>query len=594
MERGQILQNETHCNNRDYNKTKSILVRLDFHRRIAAIAALAICPMSMYAAPAPAWRLTRSGHFEIYSQSSDQRARRMLEWFEQLRAFFEQQRGWKADAPTPVRVIVFASEQQYQPYRLRPASDAYYVGTRSQNYIVMATDDPAHFGLAAHEYAHLVMRTSGEQLPPWLKEGLAEFFATLHISEHGTQLGGPLPGRLRTLKTRAWMPLAEVLSTSEESQARQERSAADLFYAESWALTEMLLLSPKYADSFPKIPADAQAVARDLHQWIDQPRLPVIQLPEVVAPPVDAEVSDVPALAAQSLLAQLLLAAGQFDRAAERFHALPDSAENSAALGAIALHQGDSAGARRAWKRAIEQGIADAQLCYSYAILADQAGLPADDIRPALERAVGLQPEFDDAHYQLALLEKNARNYEAALEQFHAMRTVSKTRAYTYWLALADTFNELGRRDEAQSAARHAGELATTAAERAQAAEETYIAETDPGVQFAGDASGHLQLVTTRVPHQQSDWNPFIEPGDDIHRIQGKLREIDCGQPTTIRVEAAGKLVTLAIPDLGHVQMRHAPSDFVCGAQSPAARVMVDYAQTGVVRGMEFNPEDAP
>jgi tetratricopeptide (TPR) repeat protein len=572
-------------------------VRLDFHRRIAAVAALSIFPMSTHAAPAPAWRLTRSGHFEIYSQSSDQRARAMLEWFEQLRAFFEQQRGWTADAATPVRVIVFASEQEYQPYRLRSASDAYYVGTRSQNYIVMATDDPAHFGLAAHEYAHLVMHTSGEQLPPWLKEGLAEFFATLHITGHGTELGGPLPGRLRTLKTRAWMPIAEVLSASEESHARQERSAADLFYAESWALTEMLLLSPKYAQS-STTDLDAEAATRDLHQWIDQPKLPVIQLPEVVAPPVDVEVSDVPTVAAQFLLAEVLLAAGQFDRAAERFHALPDSAEKSAALGAIALHQGDSAGARRAWKRAIDEGIADAQLCYTYAILADQAGLPADDIRPALQRAIELQPDFDDAHYQFALLEKNARHYEAALEQFHAMRTVPGTRAYTYWLALADTFNELGRRDQAQSAARRASELATTAAERTHAAEETYIAETDPGVQFARDASGHLQLVTTRMPHQQSDWNPFIEPGDDIRRIQGQLREIDCGQPTTIRVEAAGKLVTLAIPDLGHVQMRHAPSEFVCGPQSPAALVSVDYAQskngTGIVRGIEFNPGAAP
>ena len=84
---------------------------------------------------------------------------------------------------------------------------------------------------------------------------------------------------------------------------------------------------------------------------------------------------------------------------------------------------------------------------------------------------MALQPDFDDAHYQLALLEKNAGHYEAALREFHAMRTVTDARAYAYWLALADAFNELGRRDEALSAARHASEYASTPAERARADE---------------------------------------------------------------------------------------------------------------------------
>ncbi|MGA2881002.1 MAG: tetratricopeptide repeat protein [Bryobacteraceae bacterium] len=563
------------------------------HRWLAALA-IPAC-----AAPVPQWRLARSQHFEIYAQSTDQRAQAILTWFEQLRAFFEQQGGLKASSSKPVRVIVFASAAEYQPYRLRSTSDAYYVGASNHDYIVMGTDDPAKFGLAAHEYAHLVLRTSPGQLPPWLEEGLAEFFATLRFTEHGTELGGVLPGRVRTLQIRTWMPLADVLSLSEESQKKLERSAADLFYAESWALTEMLLLSPPYATSFQKILVspnlDPEAVTRDLHQWINQRRFPVMQLPEVVTASVHAEASDVPSLTSRVLLAQVLLAAGEFDRAEAQFNALPDSAETFAARGAIALHKGDSAGARRAWKRAIERGIIDAQLCYNYAILADQAGLAAGDIRPALERAIALQPDFDDARYQLALLEKNSGHYETAVQQFHAMRVVPNSRAYAYWLALADTFNELGRRDEAQSAAGHASEHATTPAERARAAQETYIAQTDPSVQFARDASGHLQLVTTRMPHQQTDWNPFIEPGDEIRRVQGTLREIDCGTLTTIRVEAAGKLVTLAIPDLQHVQMRHSPSEFVCGPQS-ATSVIVDYAQTtsqGIVRGMDFSPASA-
>jgi Tfp pilus assembly protein PilF len=551
------------------------------------------------AAPASDWRVARSRHFEVYAQSSDQRALTILAWFEQLRAFFDARGESKGESP--VRVIVFASEEEYRPYRLRATADAYYVGTTGQDYIVMGTDDPAKFSVAAHEYAHLALRASELQLPPWLAEGLAEFFSTLRITPHGVELGGALSGRLRTLQNRPWMPLADLLSLSEEAHRRQDRSAAELFYAESWALTEMLMLSPKYAPGFQKILAsprlDLETATRDLHQWVAQPRLPVIQLPEIDTAPVHVEVLSVRPLEWRLMLAQLLLAAGELDRAEARFTALshdaPDSAEVSAALGTIALRKGDSAGAQRAWKRAIEQGIADARLCYNYAILADQAGLPADDIRPALERAVQLQPDFDDAHYQLALLEKNAGHYDAALREFQAMRKVVDARAYAYWLALADTCNELGRRDEAEAAAQHAKERASTAAERARAAQQIYIAQTDPSVQFSRDASGQLQLVTTRVPRQQSDWNPFIEPGDDIQRVQGTLLEIECGTVTTIRVEAAGKLLTLAIPDLKHVEMRHAPPEFVCGPQT-ATRMTVDYARTpsatadGIVRGMVF------
>jgi len=538
----------------------------------------------------------------------------MLTWFEQLRTFFQQQAGVQASSSPPVRVIVFASEQEYQPYRLRSTADAYSIAASSQNYIVLGSDDPARFGQAAHEYAHLVLPASGGQQPPWLKEGWAEFFATLHITEHATELGGPLPGRLHTLQSRAWMPLPDLLAITEESHNRQDRRAADLFYAESWALTEMLALSPKYASGFRTILAPAaldieavardETVTRDLHEWVEQRKIPSIRLPEILTPSVTVQVSDVPPVALQLVLAQLLLAAGELDQAEARFTSLavaaPDSPEVFAGLGMVALRKGDSDGARRAWKRAIDQGIGDAELCFRYAVLAAEAGLPADDIRPALQRAVALQPDFDDAHYQLALLEKNARQFEAALHEFHAMRMVSDTRAFAYWLALADTFNELDRRDEAQSAARHAGEHATNAAERASAAQETYLAQTDLGVQFARDASGRLQVVTTRMPHQQSDWNPFIEPEDEIRRVQGTLREIDCGTLTMVRVEAGGKLVTLAIPDLQHVQMRHAPPEFVCGPQTPAARVVVDYAQTrdattqGVVRGMDFNPAGAP
>ncbi len=586
-------------------------MRVSFHGWLPVLLALAIPAV---AGTVPSWRLARSDHFEVYAQASGERAVAILQHFEKLRAFFMQQGGWKTAGPLPVRVIVFASAEEYQPYRLRTNSDAYYVGSGDRDYIVMARSDPRSLGIAAHEYAHLILRASDLQLPPWLKEGLAELCSTLRMDDRGVQLGGPLPGRVQTLRSHDWMPLADLMAISDAALQHQDRAATGLFYAQSWALAEMLALSPGYSAGFERLIAargegftkiyekQAEAIERDLHAWVAQ-GMAAIQLPPIHSEFVAPEVTDVPRLASQLLLAQLLLAAGEFDRAELLFSALsreaPELADVSAALGMIALHKGDSEGARAAWKRAIERGIADPKLCYQYAILADQAGLPPDEIRPALQRAIALQPDFDDAHYQLALTEKNAGHYEAALENFRAVRTVPDARAYAYWLALADTFNELGRRDEARSAAQHAAEHATNADERVRAGKQIYIAQTDPGVQFAHDANGRLQLVTTRRPHQQSDWNPFIEPSDDMRRVQGELRAIDCGDVTIIRVETTGQLLALAIPDLQHVQMRHAPPEFVCGPQ-PETPVIVDYARKrdaaaeGIVRGMDFSPPIAP
>ena len=110
-------------------------MRALFYRWLAILAVLAI-PAA--AVTVPKWRVARSDHFEVYAQASGERAVAILQHFEQLRAFFVQQGGWKTVGPLPVRVIVFASAEEYQPYRLRTNADAYYVGSGDRDYIVMA------------------------------------------------------------------------------------------------------------------------------------------------------------------------------------------------------------------------------------------------------------------------------------------------------------------------------------------------------------------------------------------------------------------------------------------------------------------------
>jgi tetratricopeptide (TPR) repeat protein len=588
---------------------------LKAHWLAAIVVPACLCAHGWAASP---WRLTKTEHFELYSPSDDRNARQLLTRFEQLRAFFLQQSIVKVEGLPSLRVLAFGSQQEYEPYRLRTLSDAYYAGSENQDYIAMSSGEAGEFRIAAHEYAHFVLHSSGLRLPAWLNEGLAEFFSTLRINESACELGGDLPAHSQALRRHAWLPISELLALPAESPLRQDRETNGVFYAQSWALVDMLVLSTDYGPRFQELMAaisagapsfealatvygrPAEAIEHDLRIWVEKHVSKSIRLPGVVIGPEPVEVSDVSSFRLRSIFADLLTAGGELDRAEALYRELsretPADPDMFAALGTIALRRGNEDAARKEWKRAIEQGVTDAGICYRYAVLADMAGLSANEIRPALERAVALRADFDDARYKLALLERNAGRYEAALEQFHAMRNVADGRAFSYWTALADTLVELGKREEAVAAVGTAAQHADTPEERARAAQLAYFAQTDMAVQLSRDADGRAQMVTTRVPHQtREDWNPFVESGDDLHSVRGSLLDVDCsGDVTRIRVETGDRVLTLAIPDPSRVRMRNAPEELVCGPQEQST-VLVEYAapkngadSDGLVRGIEF------
>ncbi len=554
------------------------------------------------------WTVARSPHFEVYSQAGPQAATSALAWFEQLREFFLQQTGLSGDGRPPVRVIGFRSAEQYGEYRLGPIADAYYVGDGTRDFIVLPSLSPAQFGIAAHEYVHLLIRDSGLDLPAWLGEGLAEVFSTIEIGPRRSAVGGDVRDRFRALRRQQWMPIGQLLTVRHESIA-ESRDRASVFYLESCALVHMLLLAPDYN---PRVSALLTAVAAgvpgdyalhitygktldairdDLHAWVGRSTFPTPTFAGVVPAAGTAATSELSPVESQALLASLLFSSGQPDRAEAMYKNLaresPSDASAPAALGAIALRRKDLDTARREWKRAIELGINDASLCFQYAILAQDAGLTGDDVRPALQRAVSLNPEFDDARYELALLEKNTAHFQAALDQFHAMRKVAPGRAYQYWLAVCSSYEELGRHEDAKAAALEAAKHASTAEQRAYASEMGFITETDLAVRFTRDEHGNAVLATTRKPRTATVFNPFIEPGDQIRRLEGSLRDIDCGPPTRFVVVGADGPVTVTMADPARVQIRNGPGEFTCGPQ-PLPTVLIEYSSAGVLRGLEF------
>ena len=580
------------------------------------------------ASSAPPWTLAQSSHFEVFSQTTDQTAPKALLWFEQMRVFFSQDGlqivKFNDQSKPPLRIIGFRSEKEYDEYRLRPFANAYFASDGGRDYIVASSLQSTQFRVAAHEYSHYVSHTSGLKVPTCLEEGLAEVFSTLQIAPNGYWLGGNLPARAQALQAnrRKLLPPADLFAVTNAAITANTRKDAELFYAESWALADMLSASPKYAARFRDLISElnahtpaAQAFARiynlsfsdlakDLATWIDQPHPPHLR---PVTRPVDQSLPpmfDLSLAHTQFLLAQLMLVSGHVDQAKSRFANLSLEQSNnpdvSVALGTIALRQGNRPEALNLWRRAIKLNVQDPELCYRYALLADEAGLDPQEIKLGLERAVLLSPAFDDARYRLALVQYHLADYRSALENLRKMDVPKEPRRrYAYWTAMATSLLELNENDEAVKTAHQAADDAQNEHDHEAAMQIAYVAATDMNVQFATDADGRTRMVTTRIPHGgATDWNPFIQPSDQIQHANGRLSKVLCTNDklTGFQLQTTnGATVTLDVADPSRVLMRNSPNEFYCGPMRTNS-VEADYAVVhsppgetkNILRGMTF------
>ncbi|HVW08466.1 MAG TPA: hypothetical protein VHC90_07790 [Bryobacteraceae bacterium] len=548
------------------------------------------------------WIRLTSDHFEMYSAADEKKSAETLEYFERVREFFLSASPVHPPGEFPVRIIAFKDPNEMVMFAPNPSVAAYYAPGPIRDTIVMKNPSAETYPIAVHEYMHLVIRHSGLHIPLWLNEGWADVYSTLKPVSDGVAVGDLVARYMPILSSSQWFTLEQLQDITNHSREYNESSRTGMFYAESWALTHMLFLSPEYKGGFarfisamnrntPLAEATSEAfdktpnqILLDLQGYLARKKLygSVFLTPMLKnAPPPEVETPDL--YATNLMLADLQFASQHRAAAAQSYAQLkeedPKRPEAYAGVGYMAVLEGDKAKARTEFQKAFELGTEDAQLCMQLATLDREAKAPASTVMNELERAITLRPEFGQAIFELALMKMDARDFEEALSLLGRVGLVSPDRMTIFRSALAYANLQRGNVPQARADAEAAQRAAKTTPENEAVARLLRLIE----ARSKGPAAAH--------------------PGEQLIRKEGTAIGLRCAAPASadfskMGILVDGKQVLFDLPEAAAVEITKPPgskADLHCGALPPF-HLTVEYTpgsvanqQTaGIIRRLEF------
>lgn len=220
----------------------------------ALTAALAVALSLALAGPALAdkhenWVEARSPNFIVVCDAGEKKARKTAVQFEQIRAVFREALPIASAHPSPV-ITILAVKDANSMRKLVPedwvkghahhsgwfafAMDQYYAAVE----LDASGDNP--YETLYHEYYHSLTVPYVPYLPPWLAEGLAEFFGHTEVQGNEILMGEPDRNRLAQLSEVQMIPLGVLFKVDHNSPYYNEENKTSIFYSESWALTHYL------------------------------------------------------------------------------------------------------------------------------------------------------------------------------------------------------------------------------------------------------------------------------------------------------------------------------------------------------------------
>jgi Flp pilus assembly protein TadD len=580
------------------------------------------------------WIKLSTPHFEMFTPNGEKRAKEALLQFEQVRTFFRQatNKGKDDNTGTRVRIVAFRGEKDYKPYRMNEGAAAFYLRNESHDYIVMGDVEEEHFLAAAHEYTHLVVEHAGYKFPLWLNEGLADVYSTLEAQGDKTMVGKPIKGRLIELQQTNWLSLPALFSVGVNSPYYNEKDKMSVFYAESWLLAHMLMLSPDYVAKFPQFlitvnhgarsedallsvyGKDVNAVMSDLRHYMTGKtvRVSLVNV-KFEKSDFEPEVTTPDDLELRLTLADILIGLHRLDPAREALtrlaNAHPDQPQVEETRFDLAWQSRDMKGAAEHCERAFTLGSKNVQMLNSCMAVEYQQGGTRKNLLPMLQRVAELQPGDSEVHIRLGLELVNEQKFGQALVQFADVKSVKPEMAFAFYSASGYAKLRLGsdvesRKDwelakkyaknetEVQSAERFLSSIANQASHAKSPNQTSAVAREETAPVFKMDSSSPADEPSLDRPSVRLK-------REEQQRADGVLTLIDCaGEGWRMHLKTASGELVFFIASANDILIKSADDTesftFTCGTQMNKTATVYYVAKpdmpsvTGVARRLEL------
>ena len=543
--------------------------------------------------------------------------------------------------------------------RLDDGVTGYFLEGERQNYIALAFDEKretAHSPIL-HEFIHLVLASNSDvaSLPPWLDEGLAEYFDAADVSNDGARLiGRENRSHLQLLSRVGLIPVSELVAIDGAQLRSMPVKGRQQFYAESWLLVRQLIADGKLklddlSQQLGEIKAGAAShsaifgidtavlqasLTRALNERSRKFATLRVMAPDGSVFPSVAYLADEHAFA---VIGDMLLQIGDADRAEVYVKQALARNKNeplaNALFGKLLVDRNELTEAKTYLKIAIDGGSTDHWVYYYYAFVLSQEFIvngmigdikdsAAGEMLRALRHAIDLDPNFVES-YRLAALIDLARDEDLDEASMFLKRAVTiKPEDADLKLLLARI---MLRRDDAGSARRLAGQVAASADanKKTEAAEIIKTADEVTGARTAANIPVQLSISVARqqpVAVLKRSWltdaelaqieadrvnNNFnrliIRPHPGEQQAVGRIQRITCsGSDVTYDVNTGSDKLTFKSAGFDNIRMtvaQEAGNSYLlgCGAKLDKVLTVINYQPStigrGVVTAISFVPD---